>query len=84
MIRPTHSATLKTPMSHGRRAVAWNIMIISFLLRRAATLDSWWVAELDPALLECLAQQAFDLGIDAAQVARGKALDRRPQGRVDS
>ena len=37
--------------------------------------------QLHAARAERLAQQAFDLGIDAPKVGRGAALDRRPKAR---
>ena len=54
------------------------------LPRRAAALHRPGFRQLHAALLQRLAQQAFDLRIDRAQFARGKPLDRRPQGGVDA
>src|SRR5687768_6926269 len=40
--------------------------------------------ELHPAPLQRLAEQAFDLGVDAPQIGRRRSLERGPQSRLDA
>ena len=50
------------------------------LLRRPAAFRADRVFQFDAAFGQRLAQQAFELGIDAPQIGRGRALDRRIEG----
>ena len=66
-------------------AVAWNAMNISFLLLgRTSALARCGGFQLHAARAERFANEAFDLRVDAPELGRSAALDRRPQRGVDS
>jgi len=54
------------------------------LLRRPAAFRADRVFQFDAAFGQRLAQQAFELGIDAPQIGRGRALDRRIEGGIET
>jgi hypothetical protein len=51
--------------------------------RRAPALPLLGRGDLDPAPLQRLAQQAFDLGVDASEIGRRRALEGAPQRRFE-